>query len=255
MTNLLRMDLYRMRKAKGFRICLLLVFLLALSATPLEALLLYLARLISTEVGSLDDVKLSEILGSPLSSLNAMLTLLSACFFYYADVENGYVKNIAGQMPKRGYTILSKFLATAPHNLIFMAAAIIGSILGALPFQRFAVDGAVLKGLGTLVSKLLLLQGICAILLLFTASLRSKSLGTVFAVLFGTGILFLAYMGIDAGLDQLLPKKSFSIADYMPDQLFRESRPDAVAALLVAAVTICVFLWLAVRIFDKKDVK
>jgi hypothetical protein len=250
------MDLYRMRKAGSFRVCLLLVFLLALSATPLEALLLSLARLFTADGSGMEEsAKLSDFLGSPLSSLNAMLTLLSICGFFYADVENGYVKNIAGQMPKRGYTVLSKFLASIPHNLVFVAVAIVGGILGTLPFQRITMDGAVLESLWILVLKLLLLEGICAILLLFTASLRSKSLGTVFAVLFGTGILVLAYMGIDAGLNQILPKKRFSVADYMPDQLFRDSRPDTVAALLVSAVTICLFLWLAIRIFDRKDVK
>ena len=41
----------------------------------------------------------------------------------------------------------------------------------------------------------------------------------------------------------------------MPDQLFHADKPDTAAALIVSAVVICLFLWLSVRIFDKKDVK
>ena len=39
MGNLIRMDLYRMNKAKSFRVCLILTFAFALASTPLEKLL------------------------------------------------------------------------------------------------------------------------------------------------------------------------------------------------------------------------
>ena len=34
MGNLIRMDLYRMNRAKSFRVCLILSFVIALAATP-----------------------------------------------------------------------------------------------------------------------------------------------------------------------------------------------------------------------------
>jgi ABC-type branched-subunit amino acid transport system ATPase component len=42
---------------------------------------------------------------------------------------------------------------------------------------------------------------------------------------------------------------------YMPDQVPRESSPEALRAVLVSAVTIGVFLALSIRIFDRRDVK
>ena len=42
------------------------------------------------------------------------------------------------------------------------------------------------------------------------------------------------------------------IIPYMPDQVIRESKPDAVRGFLVAAVTIAVFLPVSIRVFDKK---
>lgn len=41
------------------------------------------------------------------------------------------------------------------------------------------------------------------------------------------------------------------IIPYMPDQVIRESKPDAVRGFLVAAV----FLPVSIRVFDQKDVK
>lgn len=256
MTNLLKMDLYRMRKGSSFRLCLILTFVFALLATPLSRLLFYLGSLLSSEVGEFPAVvKLSEFIAEKPSTLTALLALLSVCGFFYADVENGYVKNIAGQMPKRGFTVLSKFVASVPHTLIFVLASIVGDLIGTVIFQRIVVDAGVADSLRVFVLKFLLMESICAILLLFTAAIQNKSLGTVFAVLFGTGLLSLAYLGIDTGLDKIFPKKNFMIMDYMPDQLLKEDNPDTVSALLVSAGVICFFLWLSIRIFDKKDVK
>ena len=47
----------------------------------------------------------------------------------------------------------------------------------------------------------------------------------------------------------------FSLIEYMPDQLLRDSAPKALDAILVSAVTTGVFLPLAIRVFDRKDVK
>jgi hypothetical protein len=117
------------------------------------------------------------------------------------------------------------------------------------------VDASVPDSLRILCLRFLLLESLCAILLLFTGALQSKSLGTVFAVLFGMGLLSLLYFGIDAGLARLFPKLDFSISDYMPDQLLSSSDPDTLTSLGVSAVVIALFLWLSVRIFNKKDVK
>ncbi|MBQ5951259.1 MAG: hypothetical protein IJL66_03820 [Lachnospiraceae bacterium] len=256
MADLLRMDLYRMRKARGFWVCLILAFVLALLSTPMEVLLEKLGSMITGAEAELPKTaELSGILREPLPFLNAMFCLLSVCGFFSADMENGYIKNIAGQVPRRGYTILSKFAAALPHGLLFMAVGIAGNLIGTVFFRKIVVDSAVPDSLRVFSLKLLLLQSICAVLLLFAGCLRIKSLGTVLAVLFGMNLLGLVYFGIDLGLSRIFPKMEFSIGDYMPDQLLGKSDPDTLTALIVSAVTIAVFLGLAVRIFDRRDIK
>ena len=256
MGNLIRMDLYRMRKAKGFKICLLLAFVVALLSTPAYRLLMSLSELLGAEVDLFPKQKaFSEILSKQPGSLGTMLCLLSICGFFYADVENGYVKNIAGQMPKKGYTVLSKFLSSIPHTLLFMLVCVAGDVIGTLFFQRIVIDFGVADGLRIFVLHLLLIESLCAILLLFTAVIQSKSLGTTFAVLFGMDLLSLVYYGIDTGLNKLFTKKSFYIGDYMPDEILKEADPATVKTLLVSGVVICAFLWLSIHVFDRKDVK
>ncbi len=256
MANLLRMDLYRMRKAKSFWICLGIAFALALLQTPLAWGLSMVGRMLSTEALPFPSTaQMSNILRDPFLMLNGMLCLLSACSFFYADMENGYIKNIAGQMPRRGFTVLSKYLAILPHNLLFMMAGIIGNLIGTVLFQQILLDGDILDAAVTFLMKLLLIQSICAILLLVTASFQNKSLGTVIAVLMGLGLMSLVYMMIDTGLDQLFQNKGFSVSDYMPDQLLGQLKPPVLDSILVSLATTALFLPLSIHVFDRRDVK
>ena len=256
MVKLFRMDLYRMMKARSFLVCLILTFALGLAGAPLGKLMFSLAGMFSSEVkdGFPSEANLSGLLTSPFPLMGLLLMLLSLCYFFYADTENGYIKNIAGQMPMKGFTILSKFLAAGVHNLIFTAAGIIGNLIGTLIVQRLVFDGGIPDSFRVLALKLLLLQSICAILLLAVSTFRSKSLGMVLAVLFGLGLTPLIYGMISEGLSSLFGR-NINIGRYMPDVVMKENPLDTVKALLVAFVAGGVFLTLAMRIFDRKDVK
>ena len=267
MGNLVRMDLYRMFKGRSFKVCLIIAFVLALGQTPFGKLMVYLANMLSSETSIKfpESTELSLIIGDPLPLLNGMLAMLSVTMFFHADVEFGYIKNIAGQMPKKGFTVFSKFLAAIPHNLVFMLVGVIGNLIGTLLCQRIVFDAQVLDGVRIFLLRFLLLQSICAILLLVSGSLGSKSLGTVLAVLLGMGLLGLVYGAIDAGLNQLFRNKGFALNDYMPDQLL--GRPythdptpitpnlNTWVSIIVAAVTTGIFLPGAIHVFDRKDVK
>ncbi len=256
MGNLIRMDLYRMRKARPFCVCLILAFVLALINVPMEKLLFTLAKSLSPDINETfrAEMNLSDILSDPFPMINTMLALISLCFFFYADAENGYIKNIAGQMPMKGFTILSKFLAAIVHNLIFAAVGIIGNLAGTMIVRRIIADSQVLDSIRILVLKLMLFQSISAILLLVVSTFRSKSLGMILAVLFGLGLTGLIYFGINEGLGQVFGPET-DISKYMPDTVMNERPLDTAKALAVSLVTGVIFLLSAIRIFDRKDVK
>lgn len=258
MSNLIRMDLHRMFLARSFKVCLVLSFLSGFIIVPAAKVFMMLVRILPESAGIPDllpkSADLSSLLRDPFPLMNGMLLLFSACYFYHADLEHGYIKNIAGQMPKRGYAVLSRYIALIVHNLIFVLTGMAGNLIGTVLFIKITPDSEAVSALGYLGIRLLLLHGICAILLLFTTSLRSKNFGMVLAVIFGANMMRVLYMGIDAGLGILL-KRSVSIENYMPDYLMWQETPDPVIALPVAAVTIVIFVLLSVRIFDRRDVK
>ena len=256
MGKLIRMDLYRMRKSRSFLICLILDFVLALSAAPLEKAMYMLGRLLVPDMQDKlpAQVKLSGMIKDPFPALGLMLAMISLCYFFYADVENGYIKNIAGQMPMKGFTILSKFIVAFVHNVIFAVAGIIGKVIGSLFVQQIIVDDGVPDSIRVLVLKLLLIQSICALLLLAVATLRSKSLGMILAVIFGLELTSLIYLGIEQGLRSLVGH-AVNISKYMPDAVMDESPLGTMKALAIAVVWGAVFLIPAIRIFDRKDVK
>lgn len=261
MAKLFNMDLYRMFKARSFRVLLALTFAIALGTMPMLKGLYDLAKSLSPEGITESFVAtgtLSSLISSPFSLMTLLLILLSVVFFFHADMENGYIKNIAGQMPRRGFSILSRYLVAIVHNAVFMVTAVVGNIIGTMLVVKVSADSAIVTGIGAFLLELLLLQSICAILLLVTASFRSKSFGIILAVLFGVGATSLLYSAVDSGLDLLI--KGFKIGPYMPDTLLTNPF-DANGKLLVlrsvlsAAVTIGIFLPLSVGVFDKRDVK
>ena len=256
MGKLIRMDLYRMLKSKAFFICLILAFVLALADAPVAKLMYMLANSLSPEINETfaAEVNLSEILGNPFPMINLMLVLLSLCIFYNADMEHGYIKNIAGQMPMKGFTVLSKFTATIVHNLIFAVVGICGSLIGAMLVRKVIPDGNVADSIRVLVLRLLLAQSICAILLLVVSTLRVKSLGMILAVLFGLGLTSLIYAGINEALKPLFGQE-VNIAKIMPDAVINENPLNTLKALAVAIVAGGIFLIPAIRIFDRRDVK
>ena len=261
MAKLFNMDLYRMVKARSFKVLLALTFAISLGTMPMLKGLYDLAVRLSPEsiTETFETTRtLSSLISDPFSLVIPLLILLSVVFFFHTDMENGYIKNIAGQMPRRGFSILSRFLAAIVHNVVFMVTAVAGNVIGAMLVLKVTADSAIVTGIGAFLLELLLLQSICAILLLVTASFRSKSFGIVLAVLFGVGATSLLYSAIDSGLDLLI--KGFKIAPYMPDTLLgnpfdANGNLMVVRSVLSAAVTIGIFLPLSIGVFDKRDVK
>ena len=256
MGNLIRMDLYRMNKARSFRVCLALAFVFALCSTPFEYLMVQLGKMLapSESVVFETETTLSALIRGCVPMLTVLLSLLSIVNFYYADMEGGYIKNIAGQMPKKGFTMVSRFIASVPHNLAFLLVTVIGNILGTVILRKISFGGNILESVGILLLKVLLLTAVCSILLLVTAAFRNKSFGMILAVLIGLSLTPLLYtLVINPGLNKIFT--DVDITPYMPDAVLGEEKPGLVRALAVSAVTIAVFLGLSVRVFDRKDVK
>ena len=284
MIKVIKMDIYRLTKATSFKVCLIIVFLLNLISGPAEKLLFNLAKALvgedseaGKELGSfIFNYHLGNTIAAPLGAITTVILLLCIVWFSSADISHGYIKNIAGQLPSRGHTIVSKFVASQATIIIFIAAAIIGNCIGQLLIGRTFVMDMSYTGItslseprtfplyaafGELAIKWILLTAICALILLFTTALGSNVIGTIVAVLSGAGLTGAAYAGISAGINALLRLKEgheFSLADYMPDSIYHSNiinSDDVVRALIVGVVSVVLIMFFTVTLYNKKDIK
>ena len=184
--------------------------------------------------------------------------MLSVLSFSFADVANGYIKNIAGHVKKKSYTIVSKFIVIMIHNLIIMLISVLGVYLGYLSHAVFfggTIDYTqyLLSGIGIFCFKWLLYLSLSTITLFFTSALRSKTTAAIVSFVFGTGTLSMLYMVIKNSLN-------FDLSDFMPDALssslnFTTINALAANALISSLVAIVVFLFVTMKLVDKRDVK
>ena len=153
MGKLIKMDFYRLFQSKTFWISAAVMFFLqgitSFSMPILQKNLLKFASVPAENASEMLDTKLSEIFSSPMMSFFMLIMFISATTFLFADIRDGYVKNFVGQIARKGYSAISKFIVVCVHNAFFMLLALSGNILGVLlcPDSSLIVDSAVGSGI------------------------------------------------------------------------------------------------------------
>ena len=289
MGNIIRMDIYRLVTSVSFKVCLGIVFFMNLLEGPVSKLIFNLGKMLVKDSddseGALEAMEawagsyhVGNLVAGQLGTVCTVVFLLCVVYFCFADIQHGYIKNIAGQLPSRGHTIVSKFVVIQFTILTFYAATVIGNIVGQLLVGRklkfdmyFSGELDIMtmtEGVGKTFSmgqalcefaiKFLLLSGMCSLILLLTTGIGSNVAGTIVAVLCGAGFTGLAYSGISAGIRKLFHLKKFTLTDYMPDSLYRTdlyNEDCVVRALIMAILTIVILMVLTTRLYNKKDIK
>ena len=258
MVNIMKMDIYRLFKSTSYKVMMILIVIFNFIDAPVGWALIKLAK----RMGSKDitdwpsTVKLSSLVANPVGWLTGIFILMSVVWFSYADLGHGYIKNIAGQLPKKGQTVMSKFFAVEIHNLILMIIAVIANVLGYLPFSKIDFTSGMARAAESFFLKYLLFMAISVIVLFFSTGLKSKNAATVIAILMGSKLLSLSYMLVNLGLQKIPFKfmKDFDISKYMPDSLIGDTNPPLVRSLIVSACFIVILMNLTVSIFNKKDI-
>lgn len=261
MANLIKMDMRRMLHAPMFYITLIIVSAFNIL---LNFALVSVAKLFMSSQ-AVKPTTFSDIITTPFFiPLLIILMFASVIAFFYADISGGFIKNIAGQLPRKSYLIVSKFIVGSIHNLIFMVAGVLSYLLGCLGLSAMGMitltdDGNILAAVMTLLLKWLLSVAITSILLFVSNGIQNKVLASVIGVIIGTGSLGLAYMGLNTAIDGIFHSENFDIGSFMPDTLLGNVNVAAntavLNALIVSLVCIAVFLALTVKVFNSRDVK
>ena len=260
MVNMIKMDMYRLFKSKSFKVVLIVVIILNLLYGSYNRLNTYLTAKSLAEgedpVVWAKTVDFAKFLRKPVFYFDCIMTLLSIVWFSHSDLSHGYIKNIAGQLPKKGHTVISKFIVVGVHNFFLLAAAVIGQLIGYLPYSEIDFSHELSNGILHFWIKWLLLLSISAIILLFSSGFKSKNAATTIAVLMGGKVLTLTYALVSAGIRKVPADflKHFELTDYMPDALMSFAQPSVKTSVIVSLVIIAVFMTATVKIFNKKDV-
>lgn len=290
MRNVIKMDIYRLLTSLSFKVCIILVFVQNFISGPLTKIAFFLARklmlssdMTEQEVDELFGVwsrnfHIGNAVASQLGGICTIIFLLCIVFFSYSDIQHGYIKNIAGQLPKRSYTVISKFTVMQLTALIFYGVSVFAKTLGQLICgQRLKFDmvfpgeldmetfsfgpdrvfslGHALAEFGV---KILLLSCMCALILLLTTGLGSNVAGTIAAVVVGAGFTGVAYAAASLAVSRLFRLEDFSFSDYMPDSLYRSdlvADGGMIRSIIIAIAATAVLLFITIKLYDRKELK
>lgn len=256
MTNLIKMEWYKLRTTKMFYVLLCVVFgvnILINASIPM------LMRLIAPDQ-PVKATAIADVMSSPMSAGLLMLCVfMSAVSFLYSDFTGGFIKNIAGQVGRRGNIALAKFVVIGIHNLIFFIIGAFSNVLGTALGGTLAMDGNIGAALLTLLLKWLLSMALASVFLFITVGLNSKTFAVIAAVVFSVDALSLVYLGINTGISTIFKVQNVNVGHFMPDALMGSVNVAdgtlVLNALVVSAVFIVGFVLLTVKTFESRDVK
>ena len=270
MLNLLRMNRRRIFRSKMFFIAFLVLLTVSVASGPVQMAMVKAVSgiadlaeadpestaIIEEELSVVKEVNLSDLIAKPfVLNFLALFILLLVVSFSYMDIENGFIKNIAGQQPKRSRVAVSKFLTVMLSNLVLMLTALGGQIASRCIVGKVVIDKGIAQAAYTFGVKWLLILAISAVLIFITVGIGFKPLATIMAVLAATGALGLFYIGADMALENLLHIKNFSLMDYAPDQLLTEQSYSGPRAIIVAVAFVVVFMGLTIWRANRTDIK
>ncbi|SCW43288.1 hypothetical protein SAMN02910456_01092 [Ruminococcaceae bacterium YRB3002] len=261
MGNLVKMDLRRLFHTPMFTVsmCVLAVLNIITSCG-----ITIVTRALSSE-SEPSTTAISDIIMTPFAGgIFAVLMFASLINFSYADIANGYVKNLAGQLKHRSDLVVSKFIVLGIHNIIFLLAGVLSQfiafgLLVVLKMGTITNEGRMFEAIATLVLKWMLCMAISSILVFITNGIRNKTFATIVGVVIGTGSLGLAYIGLNMALSKVLKTEDIDVSNIMPDSLMRTVNVGAntavVNAILVSIICTAIFLGLTIKVFNTRDVK
>lgn len=286
MLNLIKMDLYRMVHSVSFKVMLVVVAAVAfftigmtsydvaytkeqlekgivqnVEAPEEDKTVIVMGINVTTSDSWIEEAPFSELVNENMKS--NLLLLLCAIFvplFVHAEYKNGYIKNIAGQLPNRGVLVVSKLVAVAVQILIIFVSYILwAGIAGLIFFKDTLVMGEFTDLLSGSALHYLLCLAVGYVVLMLTMVTRGSALPLTFGVLCSTGFTALLYSGINVAIAAITGKDGFDIGLYTPEMnvaqiTFDMSGGALTRVLIVGVVYAAVAAVIAIAVMRKRDV-
>lgn len=208
------------------------------------------------------DIEIGSIISVEMrSALLAILCVIFTALFINAEQKNGYIKNIAGQFPRREKLVASKFIAIAFQIFLMMLVFIIGIIVSGFVLwgNRFYLGSSapILRYLG---SQYLLHLGFAALTMLLCMLTRSSAFSMTSGILLCSGLAVPVYAVVNKIVSDMKPGLKFDINHYVLDgnitMMTLGSASDVlVRGAVVGAAFAIVSVILSMIMIKKRDVR
>lgn len=211
------------------------------------------------------EIPAGDLLVSQLQSgIFLLCCSIFVSLFVNAEQKNGYIKNIAGQIPGRYMLALSKFAAVAVQTAVLIAAYVLsGMIFGAVIFKERFVFGTtdaavVLRSLAMQYLLHLAFGSLIAAVCLLT---RSAAFSMTSGIFLACGVFMLVGDLINRGVHALGAfAEGFDLNRYLPDyavkMMSNESSVHQIGGFLILAVVyIAVSAAVVGAVSQKRDVR
>lgn len=280
MFNLIKMDIYRLLHSKStwIMICFVIglaVFSVTMTNSDIEFMKDDPAAVTETmeerpvgiyveaqpewvngtiEIGSVVSVEMR-------SQLLAILCVIFAAIFTNADYKNGYIKNIAGQFPRREQLVASKFIVIAFQVLVMVIVFTISIVVsGYVMWGSDFYLGSVTELFQYLGVQYLLHLGIAAVMMLLCILTYSTAFSMTSGILLCSGLAVPIYSLINKAINGLKTGLEFDINKYILDGNITMLLYDSTSEVMVRGVAVgvafaIVSLFISTIIVKKRDIR
>ena len=281
MLNIIKMDLYRMLKTKSMYVIWIV----------LAAILLITTSLCKTDYELLtekDAMKQEQVTEPTVDNINvgmmvtlptepgekvtvydiffansqgkfyALFLVIFAVMFSTADIGSGYIKNIGGQVQKRGTLIFSRSIALAVFTVLTMAGAFLLQAVANYIVFRELTWGSSKAVLSYFLTELALHCALVLICMAIAIILKNNVISMVIAICLTMNIMSIVYGLINSAVRKMgiqnFQMYKYTITGKLSLLSMNPSGNECLAAFGVAIVFAVIMIAASSAVFQKRDI-
>lgn len=276
MLNLLSGELYKLRKSKGFLVCLVL--------TVVSVIFMYGTLYLANEMQQgeiengtagvtvftdgqessesenvLEDITISEVLQVIMGGFCSFIVVIFNAIYVIGEFGHGAIKNMTGKGYSRSKIFISKYVSCILGTVIMLVTGAVSNLaVGCIVIGTDDINGIMLKDYTIYTILMLgLIMAISSLVVAVSEISRNLAVGISIAVCIVGGISSLFF----SGLDLVLKRFSVQPSQYWLMDLVQECPYTDFGGEMIQRIIISIVFWTSASIiigiyhFHKADIK
>ena len=188
----------------------------------------------------------------------ALFLIIFAVMFSTADIKSGYIKNIGGQVPRRGVLVVSKAVALALFTVITLAGIFLFQAAANMVVFKSVVWGDWKVIIPYFLTQLVLNYAFVLICVAMAVIIKNNVVSMTLSVCLTMNMMSIIYDLISYAIYKIgihnFDIYKYTITGKMTMLHMNVSTNDVVSSMCVAAAFIVIMLTLSSYIFQKRDI-